>query len=58
MAKLLVIAMENHLGEEVNRQSYLRKVFAAAFKQGLQHLADFPWGTPIVRSGGRLRTRG
>jgi len=55
LAKVLVIAMENRLGEEINRQPHLRKVFAAAFKQGLQHLADFPWGTPIVKSRPQLR---
>ena len=46
-AKLLVMAMEDALGEIINRQPYLRKVFAAAYKQGLQHLADFPWRAAV-----------
>ena len=43
-AKLLVIAMEDVLGEIINRQPHLRKVFAAAFKQGLQPSRTFHGG--------------
>jgi len=36
--------MEKALGDMINRQPFWRKVFSAAGKQGLQHLADMPWG--------------
>ena len=43
LAKTFVIVVENAIGEIINRQPFLRKVFAAAFKQGLQHLEDMQW---------------
>ncbi len=38
-----MIVVENAIGEIINRQPFMRKVFAAAFKQGLQHLEDMQW---------------
>ena len=45
MGKMLVISMENVLGSIINAHPFMRKVCAVAFKQGLAHLAEMPWGT-------------
>jgi hypothetical protein len=39
MVKMLVISMESELGAVINKQSYLRKVFAVAQVQAFHHLA-------------------
>ncbi len=51
MAKLLVIAMENTFGKSIRQHRNLCPLFAASFKQGLQHLDDMPWieGRTTVR---------
>jgi hypothetical protein len=57
LAKLLVIAMEDALGNIINQNPALRKVFAAAAVQGLRHLADvadMPEGA-IVESRPQVR---
>ncbi len=51
MAKLLVIAMEDTFGKSIRKHHDLCPLFAASFKQGLQHLDDMPWieGRTTVR---------
>ena len=41
-AKVIMVEMEHVLGRIINREHGLRKVFAAAFMQGLLHLDMMP----------------
>ena len=42
VAKSILVETEQNLGRIINRENLLRKVFAAAFMQGLRHLDEMP----------------
>ena len=42
VAKSIMVVMEQNLGRVINREPTMRKVFAAAFMQGLRHLDEMP----------------
>jgi hypothetical protein len=42
VSKAIMVETEHVLGRIMNREHHLRKVFAAAFMQGLRHLDEMP----------------